>query len=101
MIRTHLGNLLESDCHAPMLLYESRSLDARARAEIAAVTDRYQQVWQATLDELAAAGRLRSSAPPLRLFIFGMLNWSSQWYRPDGGLSLDEIADAAAELLLA
>ena len=101
MIRTHLGNLLESDCHAPMLLYESRSLDARARAEIAAVTDRYQQVWQATLDELAAAGRLRSSAPPLRLFIFDMLNWSSQWYRPDGGLSLDEIADAAAELLLA
>jgi AcrR family transcriptional regulator len=29
MIRTHLGNLLEGDCQAPMLLYESRSLDAR------------------------------------------------------------------------
>ena len=101
MIRTHLGNLLEGDCQAPMLLFESRSLDAAARAEIAAVADRYQRVWQITLDELAASGRLRSSARPLRLFLFGMLNWSSQWYRPDGELSLDEIADAAAELLLA
>ncbi|MBK7955832.1 MAG: TetR family transcriptional regulator [Candidatus Accumulibacter sp.] len=100
IIRTHLGNLLEGDCHAPMLLYESRSLDAAGRAEIAAVTDRYQQVWQATLDELATSGRLRSSARPLRLFLFGMLNWGSQWYRPDGELSLDEIAEAAADLLL-
>ena len=100
MIRTHLGNLLEGDCHVPMLLYESRALEAEARAEIAAATDRYQEVWQATLDELAASGRLRSSAAPLRLLLFGMLNWSSQWYRPDGALSLDEIATAAAELLL-
>ncbi|HCZ15583.1 MAG TPA: hypothetical protein DHV85_13525, partial [Candidatus Accumulibacter sp.] len=87
-------------CQVPMLLYESRALDAEAKAEIAAVTDRYQEVWQATLDELATSGRLRSSAAPLRLLLFGMLNWSSQWYRPDGALSLDEIATAAAELLL-
>jgi AcrR family transcriptional regulator len=101
MIRIHLGNLLEGDCHVPMLLYESRALDAAARAEIATVTDRYQEAWQATLDELAASGRLRSSAAPLRLLLFGMLNWSSQWYRPDGALSLDEIAEAAADLVLA
>ena len=100
MIRTHLGNLLEGDCQVPMLLYESRSLDATARAEIAAVSDRYQLSWQATLDELAASGRLRSSSRPLRLFLFGMLNWTSQWYRPVGELSLDEIAEAAADLLL-
>lgn len=100
MIRTHLGNLLDGHCQAPMLLYESRSLDAAARAEIAAVSDRYQAVWQATLDELAASGRLRSSSRPLRLLLFGMLNWTNQWYRPDGELSLDEIAKAAADLLL-
>ncbi len=100
MIRTHLGNLLEGDCQVPMLLYESRSLDATARAEIAAFSDRYQLSWQATLDELVASGRLRNSSRPLRLFLFGMLNWTSQWYRPGGELSLDEIAEAAADLLL-
>ena len=100
LIRTHLGNLLEGECQAPMLLYESRSLDTAARAEIAAITDRYQRPWQATLDELAETGKLRSSAPPVRLFLFGMLNWSNQWYRPDGGLSLDQMTECAMAMLL-
>ncbi len=101
LIRTHLSNLLEGDCQTPMLLYESRSLDATARAEIAAITDRYQKPWQATLDELAAAGKLKSSAPPVRLLLFGMLNWSVQWYRADGSLSLDQLSDCALAMLLA
>lgn len=100
LIRTHLGNLLEGECEAPMLLYESRSLDAAARAEIAAITDRYQKPWQATLDELAAVGKLHSSAPPVRLLLFGMLNWTPQWYRADGGQSLDQMTDCVTAMLL-
>ena len=100
LIRTHLGNLLEGECEAPMLLYESRSLDAAARAEIAAITDRYQKPWQATLDELAAMGKLRSSLPPVRLFIFGMLNWTPQWYHADGGLSLDQMTECVVTMLI-
>ena len=99
LIRTHLGNLLEGECEAPMLLYESRSLDAVARTEIAAITDRYQKPWQTTLDELAEAGKLRSSAPPVRLLLFGMLNWTPQWYRADGGLSLDQMTECVASML--
>ncbi|HPT50212.1 MAG TPA: TetR/AcrR family transcriptional regulator [Accumulibacter sp.] len=101
MIRVHLDNLLAGDCRTPMLLFESRSLDSAARDEIAAAADRYQQAWQTTLNELATSGRLRGSARTSRLLLFGMLNWSSQWYRPDGALSLDDIGDAAAALLLA
>ncbi|MBK7423196.1 MAG: TetR family transcriptional regulator [Propionivibrio sp.] len=100
MIRTHLGNLLEGECQAPMLLYETRSLDAAARAEIATITDRYQKPWQSTLDALALSGRLRGSAPPVRLYIFGMLNWSTQWYRPDGALSIDQLSECAIDMLL-
>ena len=100
MIRIHLGNLLEGGCQAPMLLYETRSLDAAARAEIAAITDRYQKPWQSTLDELALSGRLRRSAAPVRLYIFGMLNWSTQWYRVDGPLSLDQLSEYAIDMLL-
>ena len=70
-----------------MLLGETRRLDAAARAEITAAFDRYQIPWQATLDELAGAGRLATAAPPLRLLLLGMLNWTPQWYRPGGPLS--------------
>ena len=100
LIRTHLGNLLEDDCRSPMLIYESRALDAADRAEVAAAFDRYQAPWQATLDELAATGRLASAAPPVRLLLFGMLNGCSHWYRPGGALSVDDVAAAAVALLL-
>ncbi len=100
LVRTHLGTLLEADCHSPMLLNETRSLDVAARAEIAAAFDRYQAPWQATLDELAACGRIASAAAPLRLLLFGMLNWSGHWYRHGGPLTVDQLADSAVALLL-
>lgn len=100
MIHGHLSNLLEGDCHAPMLLTESRSLDAAARAEIAAAFDRYQQPWQETLNRLAASGRIRSAAPPVRLLLFGMLNWTSHWFRPEGSLSIAALAEEACALIL-
>ncbi|MBN9423811.1 MAG: hypothetical protein BGO63_02055 [Candidatus Accumulibacter sp. 66-26] len=100
MVRAHLGNLLEGECPAPMLLGETRALDAAERAEIAAAFDRYQQPWQETLEQLAAAGTLASAAPPTRLLLFGMLNWTTQWYRADGPLSLDELAESCIALLL-
>ena len=100
LVRTHLGTLLEDDGNSPMLLSEARSLDPAARAEIAAAFDRYQAPWQATLDELAACGRIASAASPLRLLLLGMLNWSGHWYRPDGPLTVDQLADSAVALLL-
>lgn len=101
LVRTHLGTLLEGDCRSPLLVSETRALDDKARAEIAAAFDRYQVPWQRTLDELAQAGKLASAAPPVRLLLFGMLNWSSHWYRPDGALSVDQLADAAVAMLIA
>jgi len=100
LVRTHLGNLLEDDCRSPMLIYESRALDAADRAEVAAAFDRYQAPWQATLDELAAVGRIDSAGTPKRLLMFGMLNGCSHWFRPGGALSVDELAEAAAAFVL-
>lgn len=100
LVRTHLGTLLEGECRSPLLVSETRALDDKARTEIAAAFDRYQIPWQQTLDELAASGRLANAAPPVRLLLFGMLNWSSHWYRADGELSVDELAEAAVDMLL-
>ena len=100
LVRTHLATLLAGECSSPLLINESRALDAAARASIAAAFDRYQLPWQATLDELAAEGKLKSAAPPVRLMLFGMLNWSGYWYRPDGALSVDALAESAVGMLL-
>nr|HQV15823.1 hypothetical protein [Denitromonas sp.] len=62
--------------------------------------DRYQIPWQQTLNALVANGTLANAAPPVRLWLFGMLNWSTHWYRADGALSLDALADSALAMLL-
>jgi AcrR family transcriptional regulator len=100
LVRTHLATLLAGECSSPLLINESRALDEDARSQIAAAFDRYQAPWQATLDELAAEGKLKSAAPPVRLMLFGMLNWSGYWYRPDGALSVDALAESAVGMLL-
>jgi len=100
LVRTHLGTLLEGKCHSPMLLGETRTLDVAARAEIALAFDRYQVPWQAALDELAVQGKLASANAPVRHLLLGMLNWCPQWYRADGPLSLDQLADSALAMLL-
>ena len=100
LVRSHLGTLLEDEAALPMLINETRSLDAAARAEVAAAFARYQAPWQAALDELAAQGKIASPAPPLRLLLFGMLNWTPHWYRHGGPLSVDQLADSALALLV-
>ena len=100
LVRTHLGTLLEGDCRSPLLVSETRALDDKARTEIAAAFDRYQVPWQETLDALQKAGKLASAAAPVRLLLFGMLNWSSHWYRADGDMSVDALAEAAVAMLL-
>jgi hypothetical protein len=100
LVRTHLATLLAGECSSPLLINESRALDDAARASIAAAFDRYQLPWQETLDQLAAEGKLKSAAPPVRLMLFGMLNWSGYWYRPDGALSVEALAESAVGMLL-
>jgi hypothetical protein len=35
-----------------------------------------------------------------RLFLLGALNWTVQWYRPDGGLTIEQLADNFLDIML-
>lgn len=102
LIRAHLDIILGSGGDfAPVLLHEWRSLSAESRAEILATKDRYEGIWQKALRDLKRAGLIRDDSSLARLLIFGSINWTAQWYRPDGKLSIDQIARQAAEFFLA
>jgi hypothetical protein len=83
-----------------VLLYDWRSLTPANRRRVIALKDRYDEPWQRMLDELADAGRLAGDARLARLLVLGAVNWSAQWYRAAGRLSLDEIAAQTARLLV-
>jgi AcrR family transcriptional regulator len=102
MLRAHLDQLLGSAGRdfAATLLHESRHLDREAQAEVVALKDGYEAMWQQALNDLKQAGLIADDSPVARLFLMGALNWTVQWYRPDGSRSVAQIARQFARLLI-
>ena len=62
----------------------------------------YGKLWAELLDQLAATGRVRPGMhlSAVRMLLLGAMNWTIEWYRPDGGLSPEAVADQLAEMTL-
>ncbi len=101
-IRAHLRLLVEGDDAVYVLLYELRSLTADERAAIVHLRDAYDALWTGLLYAAVGSGQARTSVDikVTRLMVLGALNWTAQWYRRDGGQSVDEVADGYHELLM-
>lgn len=105
LVRAHYGILHETGSDfIPVMLYDWRSLPTTYRRRIVELKDRYDALWQATLDALHAEGRLGADARVARLMILGAINFSATWYRakPRGraGVDLDSLAEQTSALFL-
>jgi AcrR family transcriptional regulator len=105
LVRAHYGILHETGSDfIPVMLYDWRSLPVPYRRRIVELKDRYDALWQATLDALHAEGRLGADARIARLMILGAINFSATWYRarPRGraGVDLDTLAAETSALFL-
>jgi AcrR family transcriptional regulator len=100
-IREHLRVAADHADELSLIQIEWRALDRARQAEMIRRRDAYEARWRGTLEAGIADGSLRSF--DVRLAGIGILsacNWFTQWYRPGGASSVDEIADAFAELFL-
>ena len=102
LVRHHFEVLLQGPKadFIPVMLYEWRSLNADQRKDIAAIKDAYEGAWMPVLQALHEAGALRADPAMARLFIFGALNWSVQWFSVRGALSIDGLTDQALALFI-
>jgi len=108
LVRTHYGILHDAGSDfIPVMLYDWRSLPAQYKRRIVELKDRYDAIWQHTLDELHDQGLLRADAKLARLMILGAMNFSATWYRPKPKSSrsvtrvdLDELAAQTVSLVL-
>ena len=108
LVRTHYGILHDAGSDfIPVMLYDWRSLPAQYKRRIVELKDRYDAIWQRTLDELHDQGLLRADAKLARLMILGAMNFSATWYRPKPKSSrsvtrvdLDELAAQTVSLVL-
>lgn len=82
-----------------VLVYEWRSLSTESQARILKLRGIYEQLWLDALDEAKAAGMIVGDTFILRRFLTGALSWTTTWFKPEGNISMDSLAEQA--LLLA
>jgi TetR/AcrR family transcriptional regulator, cholesterol catabolism regulator len=94
-IRAHLRLLLEGGDAAYVLLYDFRSLSGEDRAAVVVLRDAYEALWNGLLHSAAGAGLIKSDVnlQLTRHMLLGAINWTAQWYRRGGKLSVDDVAD--------
>ncbi|GGX89489.1 TetR/AcrR family transcriptional regulator [Vogesella alkaliphila] len=99
LFHVHLHSLLgDNQAALEVMLYEWRSVSATAKPGLIVLRDRYEALWQETLDEAAAAGLVKPDTRLLRRTLLGSLHWTVQWYHGNGELSVSELADRMLEL---
>lgn len=82
-----------------VLVYEWRSLNEGNQRDILKLRDEYEQLWLDALDKAKAEGQIKADTFILRRFLTGALSWTTTWYKRDGDISIEDLAEQA--LLLA
>lgn len=82
-----------------VLVYEWRSLSEESQAYILSLRDTYEQIWLDVLGEARDAGCFKADPFVLRRFLTGALSWTTTWFKPEGKMTLDQLAEEALSLV--
>jgi AcrR family transcriptional regulator len=100
-IHEHLRVAADHADELSLLQIELRALSPERRAWMIQRRDRYEGLWRTAIAEGIRDGSLRQF--DVRLAAIGILsacNWFTQWFRPSGSLTVDELAEQFCDLFL-
>ncbi|EPJ96663.1 TetR/AcrR family transcriptional regulator [Pseudomonas sp. CFII68] len=101
LIRCELQSIMGGTGEAmAVLVYEWRSLSQEGQRYVLALRDIYEDLWLEVLGQAKEAGYIRGDVFITRRFLTGALSWTTTWFRAEGSLSLDELAEQALILVL-
>jgi AcrR family transcriptional regulator len=101
-IAMHLAFAAEHADELSLVQIELRSLSPERRSTIIERRNAYERMWRAALESAVVEGSVRQMNVRLAaIAILSACNWFTQWYRPDGPLTVDGIATEFADLFLA
>ncbi|MBV4451824.1 MULTISPECIES: TetR/AcrR family transcriptional regulator [Pseudomonas] len=101
LIRCELQSIMGGSGEAmAVLVYEWRSLSTQSQAQVLALRDVYEGIWLQVLGEARAAGYIRGDVVITRRFLTGALSWTTTWYRAEGSLTLEQLAEEALLMVL-
>jgi len=98
---TYLQALAEYQDLAVVLLLEHRSLDEAMHQRHIPRRDRFERLWRDLVQEGKEAGIFHCDQPSLAgRALLGVMNWTVTWYRKDGPLPVETIAEQFTQLFL-
>lgn len=84
-----------------VLVNEWRSLSAEGQKEMLELRREYDALWMSALSRGRDDGLIALEPRLLRRLLAGALHWTPYWFRPDKGLSLEQLTDEVLRLILA
>ncbi len=104
MLKALVGRFMEIYRHAQaqhtVLVQDVKFLEVAQRARIHEKEREVVRAFAATI--VALQPRLEGDAlhTPLAMILFGMINWTFTWLRPDGRLTYESMAEVVSEVFL-
>lgn len=100
-MKVYLNTLISNRGLSSVLLIEHRSLDRDLHARHVPQRDRFEALWRGIIDEGVAQGVFHTEDSHLAIKqVLGIANWTIMWFKPNGALTVSEIAERNADLLL-
>ncbi len=101
MVRGYLKSLAENPDLTSVLLFEHRSLDKKSHARHVPQRDTFEAIWRDVLNEgvRTKVFDLKDTGLAARA-LMGVMNWTLTWYHPEGGKSIEQIADEYSDFML-
>jgi len=98
---TYLIALAENQDLSSVLLLEHRSLEPEFRSRHIPRRDRFEHIWRDLVLEGKNAGVFKCAQPSLAgRALLGVMNWTVTWYRRNGPMPIEQIADQFTEMFL-
>lgn len=100
-IVAHVGVIARNLDSAAVYFNEWRHFEPERRAAYTRRRDEYEGLFRALLAQGQREGFFHIPDEKFAArFVLSALNWTHQWYRPDGPMSADEIGGALADMVL-
>lgn len=100
-MRVYLKTLGEQGDLVSVLLLEFRSLEPEFFARHTPNRDRFERMWRDLIQQGVDAGVFCcESVSMASRGLLGAMNWTVTWYRRDGPMTMEQIADYFADLFL-
>jgi TetR/AcrR family transcriptional regulator, cholesterol catabolism regulator len=100
-MRSYLQVMTDNLDVTAVLLMEHRSLNEEHKTRHIPIRDHFEEMWRDLIREGNQTGIFNCPDVPMTVRgLLGVLNWTITWYRPEGSLSPEQIADHFAEMFL-